>query len=427
MAKYNSLERHIAKILERMPWLRGLIKFFYKRIIYLVYRNPGFSFELSNSYSLETPYSMIGKVDDEEDALFFGYYDKSPWNKKMSKTIFHSFTENSEMISLKLFDFEKREVRVIAQTSTWNWQQGAMTQWLNDDEIIFNSEVKSGWLGSKIIDVCSYEARTIDFPIQCVRPDGKQAISLNYRRLMNLRADYGYRQKFKNFHMRMPYGEDGLWVLDLDKNEANLVITLQQLKANSPTAEMNFAEHKVNHVVYSPDGESIIFLHRWLCKAGKWSRLYLYTFRTGELEILLDNKMVSHYSWKANSEIVTWARFNEIDGYYLIDTATKKISEIANRDFDFFGDGHPSCHPLNDEVIISDSYPDKSRIRTLFTANLNSRELMKVGDFYSPWKFENEKRCDLHPRWSPDGKCISIDSAHTRKRKTYILKNLTFM
>ncbi|WP_424963030.1 hypothetical protein [Ekhidna sp.] len=422
MAKYNKLERQIAKVLEKMPWLRELIKFFYKRIIYLVYRKSGFSYELSKGYSLDTPYSMIGKLDEEEEALFFGYYDKSPWNEKMSRAVFHSCAKNSKEVYLKLFDFEKNDVEIVGQTSTWNWQQGAMTQWLNNNEIIFNSEVKKGHLGSQIVDVRSSESRSIDFPIQCIRPDGKQGISLNYKRLMKLRPDYGYQQEFLNFCSEMPYDEDGLWVIDLEKNEASLVITLQQLYENVPTAEMSITEHKVNHVMYSPDGESIIFLHRWLGKVGKWSRLYLYSFKTARLEILLDNKMVSHYSWKSNKEIVAWARFNEIDGYYHIDAETKVVSEIANRDFDLFGDGHPSCHPLNKKVIISDSYPDKSRIRALFTANLDSNKLRKVGDFYSPWKFENEKRCDLHPRWSPDGKMISIDSAHTGKRKTYFLR-----
>ena len=422
MAKYNKIERQIAKVLERMPWLRDLIKFFYKRTIYLVYRKSGFSYELSKGYSLETPYSMIGKLDEKEEALFFGYYDKSPWNEKMSRAVFHSYAKNSKVVSLKLFDFEKNNIETVGQTSTWNWQQGAMTQWLNNNEIIFNSEVKKGHLGSQIVDVRSNKSRSIDFPIQCIQPDGKQGISLNYKRLMKLRPDYGYQQEFINFRSEMSYHEDGLWVIDLEKNEVSLVITLQQLKENVPTSEMSITEHKVNHVMYSPDGASIIFLHRWLGKVGKWSRLYLYSFKSGELEILLDNKMVSHYSWKTNTEIVAWARFNEVDGYYLINTETKKISEIANRDFDLFGDGHPSSHPLNNEVVVSDSYPDKSRIRTLFTANLDSNELQKVGDFFSPWKFENERRCDLHPRWSPDGKMISIDSAHTGKRRTYFIR-----
>jgi Tol biopolymer transport system component len=30
-------------------------------------------------------------------------------------------------------------------------------------------------------------------------------------------------------------------------------------------------------------------------------------------------------------------------------------------------------------------------------------------------------RCDLHPRWSPDGRWLSVDSAHTGVRRSYLV------
>jgi putative transposase len=36
-------------------------------------------------------------------------------------------------------------------------------------------------------------------------------------------------------------------------------------------------------------------------------------------------------------------------------------------------------------------------------------------------QLEEENRCDLHPRWSPDGRQVCIDSAHEGERQMYIV------
>ena len=52
--------------------------------------------------------------------------------------------------------------------------------------------------------------------------------------------------------------------------------------------------------------------------------------------------------------------------------------------------------------------------------NMESKKIL-IGKFYSPLKFNDYNRCDLHPRWSPEGKYISIDSAHQGDRRTYLI------
>jgi hypothetical protein len=36
-----------------------------------------------------------------------------------------------------------------------------------------------------------------------------------------------------------------------------------------------------------------------------------------------------------------------------------------------------------------------------------------LGHFFSPKEYAGEWRCDLHPRFSPDGRRVTIDSPHT--------------
>lgn len=35
-----------------------------------------------------------------------------------------------------------------------------------------------------------------------------------------------------------------------------------------------------------------------------------------------------------------------------------------------------------------------------------------LGHFHSPKEYNGEWRCDLHPRFSPNGRKVAIDSAH---------------
>jgi hypothetical protein len=44
-----------------------------------------------------------------------------------------------------------------------------------------------------------------------------------------------------------------------------------------------------------------------------------------------------------------------------------------------------------------------------------------IGRFYTPPDLGKHNRCDLHPRWSPDNKFVSIDSTHEGSRQQYIL------
>jgi len=46
-----------------------------------------------------------------------------------------------------------------------------------------------------------------------------------------------------------------------------------------------------------------------------------------------------------------------------------------------------------------------------------------MGKFFSIPKLTGEKiRCDLHPRWSRDGKAVCIDSAHKGSRQMYVIE-----
>ncbi len=68
-----------------------------------------------------------------------------------------------------------------------------------------------------------------------------------------------------------------------------------------------------------------------------------------------------------------------------------------------------------------DTYQDRARMKSLFGYNMLTSEFKKYGEFFEPIQYNGETRCDLHPRWSTDGKTVTIDSTHSGKRKLLII------
>jgi len=71
--------------------------------------------------------------------------------------------------------------------------------------------------------------------------------------------------------------------------------------------------------------------------------------------------------------------------------------------------------------ILTDTYPDQERMRTLILYCVEDNRRVDVGRFFAPTELDGEIRCDLHPRWSRDGLQGSFDSAHEGTRQMYVI------
>ena len=74
-------------------------------------------------------------------------------------------------------------------------------------------------------------------------------------------------------------------------------------------------------------------------------------------------------------------------------------------------DGHVNCLPAA-TWLVNDTYPDKDRIRSLYLYHLPTDKRVDLTGLHAPAEYDGEWRCDLHPRFSPDGTRVTIDSAH---------------
>jgi len=313
------------------------------------------------------------------------------------------------------------EERLLGDTPTWNWQQGAMAQWWPtvSDEVVFNT-MNHQCLGAKRVRLDGTVVKEYDYPIQALSPEGSGFISLNYRRLARLRPDYGYDVDVENFYADMPDDQDGLWLVNADTGEANLIITLEQLKRHQPREEMAGCQHKVNHVMFSPSGKRFVFMHRWTGKNGKFSRLYTANKDGSELYLLADERMISHYAWRDDGNLLAWARKNGEDHFYLFRDQSSHYEMVGKDILDVNGDGHPSYSPDRRWIVV-DTYPGRDRKQSLFLYDTKNNKIHLIGRFLLPWKYRGVNRCDLHPRWSRDGLSIAIDSLHEGHRGLYTL------
>lgn len=417
MSTYSGLERNIARILANFPFIKKAVKFCYSRFVYR---------KNKKNYLYCTSVDPVSYSNDMNDS-FFGYYDKCPENEKglilalSSKQSTCKLPATNQDIHLYVFD-NKKQVVLKLPVKAHNWQQGCRAHWLSDDLFIYNDvDEKYQKYVARVFSIKeNKEIKCFDKPVQ----DSYKTdffISLNYQRLMTLRPDYGYRNlPLLTKNELNEYEKDGLWRVDFNSGESELLISIADALKVNPLDEFNTALHKFNHVMISPNGKRFIFMHRYLIGKRRFDRLFLADAKTGALVLLSDYSMVSHCFWADDNTVLGYMRGpEEIDGYWLLDINTGKLKPFAHEVLSKYGDGHPH---VSGDWFITDTYPDKARMQYLLYCNWKTGEVNRVGEFFHGFQFSGETRCDLHPRLTADGKSVYFDSVFTGERKLYCME-----
>lgn len=347
---------------------------------------------------------------NDDKVHFFGYYDKP------CVAYGHSL---SHRLNIDNFNYQQTidilvDDRPVSTSKAWNLQQGSMSSWIDERHIIHNDFDGEKYI-SRIIDIQSGEQRIIHFPIYSLAKNKQFALSLNFSRLAKLRKDYGY--------FNLPYeqlsdpSEDGIYYVDLINDTHELWLTLEEIMAFKPRLNMQGAQHKVNHLDISPDNSKAIFLHRWFVDGKKYTRLLCVDIQTKELTLLADNDMVSHMYWYNDNKVFGYLRGNNgKDGYFFIDL--KGNQEQFEHEL-LVDDGHPTV--LDERFIITDAYPDYTCKSKLLLIDLQAKTVEIIARYYSGKKYQDDRRCDLHPRFDADKKALTIDTVCDGVRNIYHL------
>ena len=412
MTKYNPVERKIAGFLNRYPAIKRETKRVYQRVNYRIFGEDEFTHEMNSDTELFAVSEWFGSPSQKRKQ-FFGYFDTTPWSDAMKAGLYHEYSGSD---TVDLVEYRDGTRRVVGSSSAWNFQQGSRAQWHpTQNNCILYNDIESDRTFAKQTTTTGEIVETFSQPIQAVNPTGGDYLSLNYRRLDRHRPDYGYGTD--DGTLLQPPEADGLRLVDFETKEEKLVISLRSLiDATDRTAIED--KHYVNHALFDPTGDKFVFMHRWQDESGRISRLYL-SDRAGNREILLDDDIVSHYCWLNKNQLFVWGRSEQFgDGYHIINVDTGSLKYVDT--LDDWGDGHPSVSP-DGHYVVTDTYPDRARKRHLLLYNRRADTVTKLGQFFEPLEYTGTSRCDLHPRWSPDGTAISIDSAHDGTRRSYII------
>ncbi len=356
---------------------------------------------------------------------WFGYYDKQQFDPSgryllgMETTFENRTPQPADTLTMFMLDLENGNARTDLGTSdAWCWQQGCMLQWLpgSTTKVIWNDRddtVDPPVFVARIHDTATSQTTTIPHPIYTIHPNGRTALSLDFPRLHDTRPGYGYAGiEDPNENVNQPTN-GGVYSIDLATGVKTLIISLKNLADLGTTQTHGSGDkHRVNHLVYNPSGTRFAMLHRW---PGR-DQLVTANIDGTDLRVVNDGPS-SHYDWKNDSEILIWGNRSGGSKFWLLtDVSGGNPTEIVgNGVMDSTGNGH--CIYLYGQPqrdwILNDTYPrGGNREQTPYLYHVPTNVRTNLGDFASPPDYSGEWRCDTHPRSSPDGTKIVIDSPH---------------
>lgn len=410
---FNPFEKTIARVLSNTPWIKKIAKFVYSFIFYF----------LKKKNYRHKAIKEVKVINDGIKETFFGYYDKCPDNGN-GLVLVYSTEQSTKLLPSKVDSIEldvfciKTQQFILPQKLhifAFNWQQASRSHWLDEDLFVYNNyDGKSDSYFTSVYSISEGKViRTYEYAVQDSFQN-KFMLSICYKSLALLRPDYGY---FKHHDTKLPeHDKVGVWKCDYTANNEQLLFTVSDVCEFEFDKSKNDYKHKLNHVMISPNGQFFIFMHRYYNKNGRrFDRLILANSNGDLLKVLADNEMVSHCFWYDELTVLGYLRAPDgQDSYWLIDINLGEYRPFHDNVFAGRGDGHPSA---NGNYIVTDTYPDKSRMQSLYLTSKDSTSDIKLGEFFHGFNFSGETRCDLHPRFSKNGDLIFFDSIFSGKRK----------
>lgn len=415
--KIIELENAGKRIFEKYPVIKRSAKRVYQGLSVLVSKEK-----------FKNDENVIKVSPTDKFEYFYGYYDKSPWDisdrymlcvrvEKAYKTVAPKESGVVGVIDTQ----DNNKFIEIGVTHSWNVQQSCMAQWMGPDykNYILYNDCRNGKLCSVIYNFEKRkEEKCLSMPAYDVSRNGEFILSLDFLRLHRMRPGYGYSNYEETTRNELCPDETCIWKIDVDTGVITELFKYTDFSSFEPKQNMVGAEHKVNHLMISPNGKRFMLLHRWFQNGRKNTRLVTVNIDKTDMFNLSDDVFASHSYWKNDNEILSFLRKKgKGDHYYLMKDKSNEYEMLwPNLDTD----GHCS-YSFDGEYLITDTYPNRKRIASVYLCLEKNNYFERVARVFSPFKYDNDCRCDLHPRWNHNGDKVCIDSVHEGKRGLYVI------
>lgn len=348
------------------------------------------------------------KTNNNSQSFFFGYHDKKPFNCKDTKIIVHSYKNTKFLIDqtkkdvfINLINLKNKTILKLDRTEAWSWQLGSNLQWHpKNNRIFFNKKINKRYI-TKQIDLNSKKTKLLNFSIYNICPNGKYFLIADFIKIGKLRKGYGFETNKLQKSLNLKKSK-----LEIVTNKKNKKI----LYLFDESKQKNVVGCYINHQTFSPDGSKIAYFYTVL-KKNNQRQIFFYYYclkkRKNFLVKISKSKLISHYCWKNNNEILFTMKQNI--KYYSYVLYNIKFDDFKILNSELNKDGHPMFNPKNNDLFVSDTYPNLFGFQKLFIFSVRKKKIIWKKYFYSPYKYKGIMRCDLHPRWSNDGKKIMVD------------------
>ncbi|HUT88080.1 MAG TPA: hypothetical protein VMY37_01165 [Thermoguttaceae bacterium] len=368
---------------------------------------------------------------------WFGYYDKLEFDPTaryvlgMEVDFEHRSPRPDDVIKVGMVDLAENDRWIeLGRSTAWCWQQGCMLQWRPraDGEVLWNDRQGDRYV-CHLLDVKTRAKRTIPYPVYAVSPDGRWAISTDFRRLGDMRPGYGYNGIADPYGDEPAPAESGIWRVDLETGRRELIFSLADAaKIPFEYADFGAAKHWFNHLLVNTDGTRIEFLHRWKEGQGRHlTRMFTAAPDGSDVRVAIGSGAVSHFIWRDPTHVLAFSKPTPDDpwGFHLHEDKPGGTVERIGEGVMYDGDGHCTYSP-DLRWILCDTYPDRERKRKVYMYHIAENRRVDLGSFYEAPEYWSEPRfrewrCDLHPRFCPDGRHVVIDSPHAGGRQLHLI------
>lgn len=398
------------------------------------------------------------KILSTQSHTFCGYYDKDVFCEKENKLLLHKVDFIDKLPTLNdrcLLGFveysgNSTKQHFFEETNTFNWQQGAMLEWLESGKsVVFNKYV-DGELRCVQHSLIKNDSQILENPIYCLSPDKKFYITTNFKRHSLLRRAYSYDLGDVSFK-KYDYTNEKFQITYIDKKYSNsTLLHINDIVSNKELANKDRLYY-MEHPMVSPDSAHFAFLLRYKESSIINSKLFVVNIQSGQTKLLIGSGRIGHFTWADENTIVGWMGLPTIasqlraskkipkfiktlfTGYYksiikadarigttvlsravtgdsycevnIMSVSTKRIGLKS-----LTKDGHPNIILSNPSILLTDTYPDDKNIMEVIKFDRSNNAVLETLELETDPRFAfSSLRCDLHPKISESGNLFAVD------------------